>query len=86
MKKVLEQLPDFVTQFASGFNSLVVQLELGQWPLPNVWLGVTVEDQRRADERIPLLLQTTAAVRFLSMEPLLGPVSLAGFDGQTYRP
>jgi protein gp37 len=46
------------------------------WPLPNVWLGVSVEDQQRADERIPLLLQTPAAVRFLSVEPLLGPVDL----------
>jgi len=44
--------------------------------LPNVWLGVSVEDQRAADERIPLLLRTPAAVRFLSMEPLLGPVDL----------
>lgn len=42
--------------------------------LPNVWLGVSVEDQERADERIPLLLQTPAAVRFVSAEPLLGPV------------
>jgi protein gp37 len=46
------------------------------WPLPNVWLGVSVEDQARADERIPLLLQTPAAVRFLSCEPLLEPVNL----------
>lgn len=46
------------------------------WPLPNVWLGVSVEDQQRADLRIPALLQTPAAVRFLSCEPLLGPVSL----------
>lgn len=43
---------------------------------PNVWLGTTVEDQRRADERIPILLGTPAAVRFLSCEPLLGPVDL----------
>lgn len=43
-------------------------------PLPNVWLGVTAEDQARADERIPLLLQTPAAVRFVSYEPMLGPV------------
>lgn len=48
-----------------------------QWPLPNVWLGVTVENQEAADERIPLLLQTPAAVRWLSMEPLLGAVDLA---------
>jgi len=42
--------------------------------LRNVWLGVSVEDQETADERIPLLLQTPAAVRFVSAEPLLGPV------------
>ncbi|MBZ9574597.1 phage Gp37/Gp68 family protein [Modicisalibacter sp. MOD 31.J] len=46
------------------------------WPLDNVWLGVSVEDQATADERIPLLIETPAAVRWLSMEPLLGPVSL----------
>jgi protein gp37 len=44
------------------------------WPLPNVWLGVSVEDQATADERIPLLLQTPAAIRFVSYEPALGPV------------
>jgi protein gp37 len=47
------------------------------WPLPNVWLGVSVEDQKRADLRIPSLLGTPAAVRFLSCEPLLAPVSLS---------
>lgn len=46
------------------------------WPLPNVWLGVSVEDQKRADLRIPALVDTAAAVRFLSCEPLLGPVDL----------
>lgn len=44
------------------------------WPLPNVWLGTSVEDQAAADERIPHLLATPAAVRFLSCEPLLGPL------------
>ena len=44
----------------------------------HVWLGVTVENQEAADERIPLLLQTPAAVRWVSMEPLLGPVDLVG--------
>lgn len=44
------------------------------FPLPNVWLGVSAEDQQRADERIPLLLETPAAVRFVSYEPALGPV------------
>jgi protein gp37 len=43
----------------------------------NVWLGTSVEDQIRADLRIPLLLKIPAKVRFLSAEPLLGPVDLA---------
>lgn len=43
---------------------------------PNVWLGTSVEDQQRADERIPVLLRVPAAVRFLSCEPLLGLVEL----------
>lgn len=47
-----------------------------EWPLPNVWLGVSVEDQRRADERIPLLLECPAAVRFLSVEPMLEAIDL----------
>lgn len=47
-----------------------------QWPLPNVWLGVSVEDQAAADARIPDLLSTPAAVRWISAEPLLGPVNL----------
>lgn len=45
-------------------------------PPANVWIGTTVEDQARADERIPLLLSIPAKVRFLSCEPLLGPVDL----------
>lgn len=49
------------------------------WPLPNVWLGVSVEDQRWADIRIPALLGTPAAVRFLSCEPMLGPIDLSQF-------
>ena len=56
------------------------------WPLPNVWLGTSCEDQQAADERIPHLLRCPAAVRFLSCEPLLGSIDLlrvdaAGFGG-----
>lgn len=47
--------------------------------LPNVWLGVSVEDQKWADVRIPALLETPAAVRWISAEPLLGPVDLLPF-------
>lgn len=48
-------------------------------PLPNVWLGVSVETQQWADIRIPALLDTPAAVRFISAEPLLGPIKLGAF-------
>ena len=44
------------------------------WPLPNVWLGVSVENEDTAEERLPLLQQLLAAVRFVSYEPALGPV------------
>jgi protein gp37 len=51
-------------------------------PLPmNVWIGVTAENQQRADERIPILLETPAAVRFLSVEPMLGEVDLSRYLG-----
>lgn len=73
-----------------GFRSLDVQLLtkrpenvldmvprhwLTRWP-DNVWIGTSIEDQKRADERIPELLKIPAAVRFLSVEPLLGPVRI----------
>lgn len=47
------------------------------WPLPNVWLGISAERQQEANERIPHLLQTPAAVRFVSAEPLLGPIDFS---------
>jgi protein gp37 len=50
-------------------------------PLPNVWLGVSVENQKWADIRTPALLETPAAVRFLSCEPLLGPIDLDNCGG-----
>lgn len=45
-----------------------------EWP--NIWLGVTAENQRRADERIPILLEIPARIRFVSIEPMLGPVRI----------
>lgn len=55
-------------------------LDVRYAPLPNVWLGVSIENQHFADERIPLLLQTPAAVRFVSAEPLLELVTLCQID------
>jgi protein gp37 len=54
-------------------------------PIHNVWLGVSVEDQKTADERIPLLLDTPAAIRFISAEPLLGPIDLHPKADDTYQ-
>lgn len=56
--------------------AVMVEYWLGGYPPPNVWVGTTVEDQQRADERIPQILEIPARVRFLSCEPLLGPVDL----------
>jgi protein gp37 len=64
---------DAIVNLSPRDEAALVDLE---WPLPNVWLGVSVEDQKTADERIPLLLQTPAAVRWISAEPLLGPIDL----------
>lgn len=92
------RVADAAASIASGGNKTAdrAYVEIGhgetlaKWPLPNVWLGVSVEDQAAADERIPLLLQTPAAKRFLSCEPLLGPIDLkgscrAGWDGDIRR-
>jgi len=48
-----------------------------EWPLKNVWLGCSVENQEQADKRVPDLLACPAAVRFVSAEPLLGPIDLS---------
>lgn len=52
-------------------------VDVNVWPLPNLWLGVSVEDQAAAEARIPALLLTPAAVRWISAEPLLGPIDLS---------
>ena len=62
---LLTKRPEVMARFAAEHG----------WP-ENAWAGTTVEDQRRADERIPHLLRVPAPVRFLSLEPLLGPVDL----------
>lgn len=61
---------------SEGDIDLPDDIFLRQWPLSNCWKGVSVEDQPRADERIPILLDTPAAVRWISAEPLLGALDL----------
>jgi protein gp37 len=56
------------------------------WPLSNVWLGTSVEDQQRANQRIPNLLAAPAVTRFLSCEPLLGPIDLGLASSQQTAP
>lgn len=69
---ILTKRPENMMYFFSGrfYNDVAKE------PLPNVWVGVSVEDQATANERIPYLLSTPAAVRFLSCEPLLGKILL----------
>jgi len=63
--------------FAGQVNDrLLRQVSPWKWPIQNIWLGVSVEDQKTADERIPLLLQTPAAIRWVSYEPALAAVNL----------
>lgn len=62
-------------QVANSINCCLCEGKNLGWPLKNVWLGVTVEDQKRADERIPILLSIPAAKRFISVEPMLGPIN-----------
>lgn len=75
---------DYAALMAATGRYNTPALDLRHWPLPQVWLGTSVEDQPTADARIPHLLAAPAAVRFLSAEPLLGPVDLANL--RRYNP
>lgn len=72
--QVLTKRADVMLDLLSDADAAYGPLDV--WPLPNVWCGVSVESQKYADERIPLLLQIPAAVRFLSVEPMLEAVDL----------
>ena len=79
MERVIGQ-----AEFIAGSRGAEVVMNATMVALPNVWIGVSAEDQAAADSRIPALLETPAAVRWLSAEPLLGPMEiddhLAGLD------
>lgn len=81
--QVLTKRPERMLWYATGPPKDRMRPVL--WPLPNVWLGVSVEDQKTADARIPLLLQTPAAKRFVSYEPALGPVDFTHYLAMTCR-
>lgn len=69
LSKRMERMSSFMNKysFVKSFS----------WPLENVWMGVSVEDQRSVNERIPLLLNTPAALRFISAEPLINKITLS---------
>lgn len=71
---------DWITSYWPDENPLDVALEING-RLRNVWLGTSIENQEAADERIPHLLKCPAAVRFLSCEPLIGPLDNLPLDG-----
>jgi len=87
MRQTPQHTYQILTKRHARMRSLARAAAFGEgWPLPNVWLGVSVEDQKWADIRVPALLDTPAAVRFLSCEPLLGPIRLPfieEYDGCT---
>jgi len=70
MRRFIDQVRRFDIPSAGG------SLSVDGWPLPNLWLGVSVENQEAANERIPELIRTPAVVRFLSVEPLLSKIDL----------
>jgi protein gp37 len=78
LTKRADRMRDYTTngQAAARRISRAVPTTLIKWPLPNVWLGVSAERQVEADARVPDLLATPAARRFVSAEPLLGPIDL----------
>lgn len=79
--QILTKRPNRMLEWYSWISPEMDLLnQIAEWPIfPNVWLGVTAENQKAADERIPTLLQCPAAVRFVSAEPLLGPLNLRRF-------
>jgi protein gp37 len=82
LTKRAERMCKFINKYrerAGWWYSVGGNIAFGQWPLPNVWAGVSVEDQPTADERIPLLLQTPAVKRFVSYEPALAAVDFSRY-------
>lgn len=73
---VMEQASQHTFQVLTKRSGRMSRMLYGRFALPNVWLGVSAENAERFDERVPDLCMTPAAVRFVSLEPLLGPIRL----------
>jgi len=90
---VLTKRPERIIPFFKYVGNRVKKSDLDSVPtqsenpfdyintLPNVWIGVTAENQKMADKRIPIFLKVPAAKRFVSIEPMLGPVDLTSIKG-----
>ena len=76
LTKRAERMHYWINEWLPGALTLAYFHEVHKLPLPNVWLGVSIEDQATADERIPWLLKTPVAHRWVSYEPALGPIDL----------
>jgi protein gp37 len=78
--QVLTKRSDRMEQWFGSWSASELREDMSEqgidWPLPNVWLGVSVETQEFVDKRVPALLSVPAAVRFVSAEPLLGELDL----------
>jgi protein gp37 len=81
--QVLTKRPERMREYFNQPDLWTYHIPVGfhNGPLLNLWLGVTCENQQRADERIPYLLRIPAAVRFVSLEPLLGPIDFRRVPG-----
>jgi protein gp37 len=66
--------PQYLDDGEGGYDKDSELIWEGAWPLKNLWLGVTAENQEYANKRIPILLQIPAIKRFVSVEPMLGPI------------
>jgi protein gp37 len=88
--QVLTKRISRAVEFYKWFDDVIMKLGYAaelispEFPIPNIWIGTSCEDQDTANERIPLLLQIPASVHFISCEPLIGAIDLAGWIGERY--
>jgi protein gp37 len=87
--EIMKQCPQHTFQILTKRPERVLRWFNTEWffedVLPNLWIGVSVEDQKAAEERIPLLLQTSATVRFVSCEPLLDELHLENYFTRVFN-
>ena len=83
--QILTKRPERMKEYFRLPKTYYKQNRPEEWPLPNLWLGVTAENQEQADKRIPILLDIPAAVRFVSVEPMLEDINLGPYLYSDYE-